>query len=97
MGRADLDGSFQEFIAKVLALPVRFDGLQVELTSLRGDQIRFGWEGPLLLNGEAQPLSGFKHYDNSYCTCELGAPAMDISVGGEILRLHFEQETKESR
>lgn len=90
MGRLALDGSFNEFIEKVLALPVKFDGIQVELTNLRGDRLHFGWEGPLLLNGEPLPLGDFKHYDNPYCTCELGAPIMEIQHGGDALRLHFE-------
>jgi hypothetical protein len=90
MGRRALDGSFTEFIAKVQALPVRFEGLHVEWTTLRNDRLRFGWEGPFLLNGEPQPLDGFKHYDHPYCTCELGASVMEIIYGGELLRLHFE-------
>jgi hypothetical protein len=91
MGRAALDGTFDEFMEKVLALPVKFDGLNVSLTNLRGEQIQFGWEGPLLVNGEAQPLGGFKHYDSPYCTCELGAPVMDITHADGTLRLLFEE------
>jgi hypothetical protein len=92
LGRAALDGSFDEFKEKILSLPVTFDGTQVKLTSLRGDRLRFGWQKSLLVNGKRQPLSGYKHYDNPYCTCELGAPIMEINHGGETLRLHFEEE-----
>ena len=95
MGRAALDGSFEGFIEKVLALPFQFGSLQVEFTSLRGDPLRFGWQGPLLVNGEAQPLSGFKHYDNPYCTCELAAPVMEIHHAGNILRLLFKEHPRE--
>jgi hypothetical protein len=90
MGRAALDGNFNEFIEKALALPARFDGKQVELTTLRGDHLQFGWEGPLLRNGEPVPLDNFKHYDTPYCTCELGTPVMEIQHGGDGLRLHLE-------
>ncbi|RPI96307.1 MAG: hypothetical protein EHM40_01630, partial [Chloroflexi bacterium] len=48
MGRSALDGSFKEFIEKVLALTVKFEGNQVELEDLRGDRLQFGWEEPLL-------------------------------------------------
>jgi hypothetical protein len=60
------------------------------MTTLRGDNLHFGWEGPLLMNGEPLSLENFKHYDNSYCTCKLGAPIMEIQHGGNALRLHFE-------
>jgi hypothetical protein len=92
MGRLALDGGFKEFIEKVLALPVKFDEKQVELTTLRGDRLRFGWEGPLLLNDEPLSLSEFEHYENPYCTCEPGAPVMEIRHGVDVLRLHFKDE-----
>ncbi|HET9911643.1 MAG TPA: hypothetical protein VFQ13_07130 [Anaerolineales bacterium] len=95
MGRTALDGSFNEFIEKILALPVKFNEDQVELIALRGDQLHFGWEGPLLLNDEPLIIDNFKHYDNFYCACEAGAPIMEIKHGGDVLRLHFEgQELK---
>ena len=92
MGRAELDGSFKEFMEKVLALPVRFTDLQVEYPTLRGDHLQFGWQGSLLLNGQPQPLDGFLHYENPYCTCELDAPAMVIELGDDTFRLLYEQE-----
>jgi hypothetical protein len=95
LGREALDGSFSTFVDKVLALPVKFEGTQVELTTLRGDQLSFAWEGALLVNGETQPLSGFKHYDNPYCTCEMGAAEMEIRYGIDALRLHFEENLEE--
>jgi hypothetical protein len=95
MGRAALDGSFQEFIAKVLALLVQFDFSCTEFTTLRGEQLRFGWQGSFLVNGEVQPFNDFKHYDNPYCTCELNAPVMEIQHAGDILRLHFQEEPKD--
>jgi len=91
MGRTALDGTFDEFMEKVKALPVKFDNLNVSMTNLRGEEIQFGWEGPLLVNGEEQPLSGFMHYENPYCHCELNAPVMDIAYGDGLLRLHFEE------
>jgi hypothetical protein len=90
MGRAAQDVSFGSFVEKVLAQPVKFEGAKVGFTTLRGDQLTFGWEGPLLVNGKAQPLAGFKHYDNPYSACELGAQEMEICHGGDALRLHFE-------
>ncbi len=79
---------------KVLALPVKFGEAEVELTSLRGEQVRFGWKGALRVDNRVKQLSGFKHYDNPYCTSPLGAKTMQIQYGSEALRLHFEAETE---
>jgi len=95
MGRAALDGSFQEFVDKVLALPVQFNGAQVEWTTLRGDSIAFGWQGEFELNHAPLALNNFKHIDNPYCVCELGAPVMDIHHGDQTILLHFESSQEE--
>lgn len=93
MGRKALDGSFEDFIQKVLDMPVKFDmsqSTQIKLTSLRGEELRFGWKGPLKVNEKNRKLSGFKHYDNPYCTTRLGDKIMDIKYGEDILRLNFD-------
>jgi len=89
MGRLAQDGSFSEFMDKVRTLPRVFGDQQVELTTLRGETLRFGWQGPLVLNGEAQALDNFPHYDSLYCTCALGDEVMEIQHNRDILRLHF--------
>lgn len=89
MGRTARDGDFAAFQERVLMLHVAFDNLQVTCETLRGDRLSFGWEGPLLVNGEEQPLRDFKHYDSPICTCELGASSMDIAGWETVLRLDF--------
>ncbi|HEY63857.1 MAG TPA: hypothetical protein G4O02_04745 [Caldilineae bacterium] len=89
MGRAALDGSFEEFKEKILNLDVTFEGLSVRCITLRGDHLAFGWEGPLLLNGKEQPITGFKHYENPYCEVDLPAEHMEIRFRDYLLRLHF--------
>ena len=92
MGRADGDGSFGEFQEKVLALDVRLDGLSAECDTLRGERIAFGWDGPLTVDGEEQPLSGYRHYDGPFCVADLPAQQMDIGYGEYVVRLHFEPD-----
>lgn len=89
MGRAAQDGSFAEFQEKVVALPVTVDGLTVNMQSLRGDQLRFGWTGPLLRNGVEEAITGFKHYDNPFCSCELDEDAMVIRSWNHAMQLDF--------
>jgi hypothetical protein len=90
MGQELLDGSFEGFRRKILAMEVAFEGLSLRMTSLRNDRLAFGWEGPLLVNGQEQALSGFRHIENPYCTVDLPAAQMDIIYQGQGLRLKFE-------
>jgi hypothetical protein len=89
MGRGARDGSFEKFQQAVLALDARFEELSAHCATLRGETLTFGWEGPLLVNGQEEPLAGFKHYDNPYCVAELGAAQMEIGYGDEVMRLNF--------
>ena len=89
MGRAAVDGSFEDFQESILALPVEMQGLAVRMQTLRGESLTFGWEGPLTVNGEEQPLSGFKHYENPYSVTDLPAEQMDIQFGDTLMRLEF--------
>jgi hypothetical protein len=90
MGRTATDGSFEDFQKKVLALEVDLQDLGVSCTTLRGETLSFGWEGPLTVNGQEQPLSGYAHYDNPYCRAEWPASAIEIQYGDYMLRLHFD-------
>lgn len=92
MGRAALDGTFEEFQDAVLAAELRMDAdaLQVEYTNLRGQRIAFGWEGPLTVDGEEQAITGFKHYDSMYCEADLPATQMELKFLDWVLRLNFE-------
>jgi hypothetical protein len=85
------EGGRPQFVEKILTLPVHYGEAKVEFTSLRGDRLRFGWQDPFLVNGEIQPLYGFKHFENSYWTCEMGTPEMESQFGPEALRLYFKE------
>ena len=49
MGRAALDGSFEDFQERILALNLEVQGLDVKFDTLRGRTLTFGWEGPLTI------------------------------------------------
>ena len=89
MGRAESDGSFAEFVEKVTALDIIFEEDSVHLTSLRGESIDFGWQGPLLVNETEQEISGFLHFDNPYSSTELGAEQMSIQFMDLLMQLDF--------
>jgi hypothetical protein len=67
MGQQLLDGSFENFQQKILSLEPAFNGLSLDLHSLRKDHIEFSWTGPLKINGQEQPLANFPHFQNPYC------------------------------
>jgi len=89
MGQALLDGSFDDFQKKILALDVQWADAAVRFTSLRGDQLAFGWSGPLVVNGDEQSLVNPRHIENPYCVAELAATQMDLIYKGEGIRLTF--------
>ncbi len=90
MGRSALDGSFGEFQNKVLQAGLAFENAAVAYTSLRGDALTFGWQGPLTVNGQGQAIDGFKHIENPYCTVDLPATGMEIRFDEYLLKLNFE-------
>lgn len=92
MGRAELDGTFEEFQEKVLAAPpeVNLDDLRVTYANMRGQTLAFGWEGPLTVDGEEQAITGFPHYDSMYCQAEMPASMMELKYLDWVLRLNFE-------
>ncbi len=89
MGRAAQDGSFEAFQAEVMAGQPTFDGLSVEMETLRGETLSFGWTGPLRVNGSETAISGFEHYQNPYTQTPLNAESMDIQFQDLLVRLHF--------
>jgi hypothetical protein len=91
MGRKAQDQSFAKFLEKILAMKPKWQNLSVTCISLRGEELVFGWEGPLLVNGKKQPLGEFKHIENPYCIADLPANIMDIAYKGDVMRLSFEE------
>ena len=91
LGRKQLDGDFQAFQQKVLALPVDFNHHSITCTTLRNETLSLAWEGPFLRDGQQQELSGFKHYDSPFISADYPCRQMDIAFGEDLLRLNFER------
>jgi hypothetical protein len=89
MGRAAQDGSFEAFQSDVMSNHVRFDGLTVEMETLRGETLSFGWTGPLRVDGVETAITGFAHYDNPYTQTPLNAETMEIGFQDLVVRLKF--------
>jgi hypothetical protein len=89
LGRAALDGSFELFRARTLALEPRFEDELLSWTNLRGDRLEWAWSGPLRVNGRTETISGFAHYDSPFCVSEAGSASMAITYGDYAMRLDF--------
>jgi hypothetical protein len=89
MGLRSDFGTLADFQDAILALDIDCEGLSVEATTLAGQKVSFGWTGPFLVDGEAQDLTGFKHYESPFCVAELPTEEMDIRFGEWLMRLHF--------
>jgi hypothetical protein len=92
MGRAAVDDSFSEFQARMVASGPSLDPLAVRYTAPSGEHVSFSWDGPLLVNGQPQPITGFKHYETPYCTVDFPVEEMNIQVGDYLLNLDFRRE-----
>jgi hypothetical protein len=69
MGRAEQDGSFEEFTRKIQTRRLEFRSDRISLDSLRGERIDFGWEGSLLV---CKPVSLIlKNYHRPYASADL--------------------------
>lgn len=89
MGRAAVDGSFTDFQEGVLARAPTCEGLTARGTTRRGEMVTFGWEGPLLVDGRAQALGDFPHYDSPYCRVDWPAEHMEIRCREHQVTLQF--------
>jgi hypothetical protein len=92
MGRASLDGDFVAFKEKVSAMDLAFDDLSIAWRTLRDESLSFGWDEPLLRDGEPQQLDGFEHYEGPYSSAALPADVMEIRFGDQMMRLVLESE-----
>ncbi len=87
LGWAGEDGDFEQFMDAISRAEVRFHGLQVTYQSPRYGQVRFGWRGPLRVNGKPIPLKDYPRYQNPYVQASFDPPRITLRAGGHILRL----------
>ncbi len=96
-GSASGWGSFGAFRDAVLAAPVAVDDdLSVTYGSPSVGEVRFGWEGPLLVAGEEVPLSGYPRMQNRYARVDFDSPVYRIDDGAFGLELDFANHRREA-
>jgi hypothetical protein len=94
MGRSSVDGSYEAFKAKVLAQEKATRDLTLEMKTLSGDALSFGWDSPMMYNNKEQPILGFLHYDNPFTMATIPSSQMDIANSNYLLRLKFSDNSE---
>jgi hypothetical protein len=90
MGREVEDGPFEDFVFSITAAPLRISGLDVEFESPGNGLITFGWDQPLILEGEPITLRDYPRWDNPYTQSEFGQANYLIEYQNKKLQLDFE-------
>lgn len=92
MGREADDGPFEQFIRTICLAELKFSGLNVEYRSPGRGLIRFGWEGPLALDGVDIPLDDYPRYDNPYVQAEFDPTEIKVAVNEHELILKLDSQ-----
>ncbi len=81
MGRRAEDGEFGDFVRAICTAERTTEGLTVRYRAPGLGLVRFGWEGPLEVNGAEISLRDYPRYDNPYVQAPF--PADEIRVRAE--------------
>jgi hypothetical protein len=72
MGRAGVNGNFEDFTRSILAASLSCDFLRVSYASPTLGQVAFGWSGPFTVDGQEISLHNYPLFSNPYCAAEIG-------------------------
>lgn len=89
IGRKAADGAFSTFIDRIRAAAITVENLQVHYSSPENGELQFGWNTPLLLNGNAIPLHGYPRWENPYTHTGFGSGQFRIACNNQRLDLDF--------
>jgi hypothetical protein len=94
VGRKANDGAFSAFIDSIRAAAVSVEKLQVSYNSPGNGDLQFGWSTPLLLNGNAIPLHGYRRWENPYTHTDFGTEHFHITCKDKRLELDFQSGSR---
>ena len=94
LGRAAVDGSFEDFIQAVSSTPLNIRGLSIEYQVPGKGDLTFGWDGALKLDGEEISLREYPRWDNPYTQAEFGSTQYQFELNGAYLELDFDSLTR---
>ncbi|PKO16091.1 MAG: hypothetical protein CVU39_08665 [Chloroflexi bacterium HGW-Chloroflexi-10] len=94
VGRAAVDGSFEEFVAGISNAKLEVKGLQVRFDSPGNGMLQFDWDGDLNLDGVVVPLDGYPRWENPYTNMEFDSQKLRIVYNEHSLELDFANVTR---
>jgi hypothetical protein len=89
MGRRVDWGGFDAFVEAVTGSPLEHEGVEVRYTSPSLGPVRFGWDGPLVVEEEEISLHDYPRFDNPYCQSRFAQTSFAIQRQGETLVIEF--------
>jgi len=96
LGRRATEGSFEQFVARVAAAPLRFGHASLRYESPSQGPIEFAWRGPLRRDGRVVALRGFPRYEAPWVEAPFPSDAVEVHAGGERLALDWPSHRREA-
>jgi hypothetical protein len=91
LGRQETDGSFEAFAARISRAPLYFGADKVRYDSPAQGELTFGWNEPLVVDGEEIRLRDYPRFENPYAErAEFGSSLYLFEHAGKRLALDFE-------
>jgi hypothetical protein len=94
LGRRATDGPFEDFVARIAAAPIAFDGLAVRYDSPSQGRLELGWTGPFRRAGAVVSLRDFPRYDAPWCRAAYPSDEIDVRCGAHGLHLAWPTATR---
>lgn len=93
MGRYSVDGSFDDFISDISSSEIEIDDMDVSYHASGIGEMRFGWEGPLEINGADVSLRDYLRWDNPYSTTLFDQDHITIRFRESSLGMDFDKDS----
>ena len=81
--------SFEEFMQRIQSAAVQCDGLNLIYHSPSLGEVRFGWTGPLTVDGQEVALRGYPRFENPFVQAEIGERRYRVHLNSEELIWDF--------
>lgn len=91
LGRRETDGGFSDFIARIRGASVSFDNGRVAYRSPSQGILEFGWNGPLLQNGQPVALGGYPRYESPWVSADFPAETVSFRQATHALALDWKE------
>jgi hypothetical protein len=89
LGRRAINGSFAEFMERILEAEVLFSGSNVSYRSPTQGLLQFGWKAPLRRDGRTISLTDYPRYASPYAQAAFPSEQVNIQLGDHTLSLDW--------